>query len=102
MEMLSNMLLLGKVEQLQQAVQEQDIEIHEVNIVLPSHMSGKKIWTMEPLAEVWQGTEPGTEGQPAYIYVIGDGTRYTDSALNTKEADLLNKELIYALPKADL
>ena len=93
---LSNMLFLSRVEQLQQAVQEQDIEIQEVNIVLPGHMSGKDMWTMEPLAEVWQGIEPEAEGQRAYIYVIGDGTRHTDSGLNTNEADLLNKELIYS------
>lgn len=99
---LRHMLFLSKVEHLQQMVQDQDIEISEVHIVLPGHMSGKRKWTMELLAEVWEGIEPETEGRPAYVYVTGDRSRYVDSALSTKEADLLNKELIYALPKADL
>ena len=99
---MRHVLFLSRIEQLQQMVQDQDIEINEVHIVLPSHMSGKDKWTMELLAEVWEGMEPEVEGQPAYIYVTSDRSRYTDSALNTKEADLLNKELIYALPKAGL
>lgn len=97
---MHHMFLLSRVEQLQQAVQERGIEIEEVHIVLPRHMNGKDKWTMEPLAEVWEGTEPEAEGQAAYVYVIADRTRYVDSALNTKEADLLNKELIYAASKS--
>lgn len=99
---MHHMFLLSRVEQLQQAVQERGIEIEEVHIVLPRHMSKKQTWTMMPLAEVWEGVEPETEQpQAAYIYVLADRSRFVDSMLNTKEADLLNKELIYAASRVN-
>lgn len=59
---MHHMFLLSRVEQLQQAVQERGIEIEEVHIVLPRHMNGKDKWTMEPLAEVWEGGRTGDRG----------------------------------------
>lgn len=97
-EPLRHMALLTRVEHLVQMVQDPGAEIEEIEIMLPGHMSGKDNWTMEPLTEVWECLEPGTEDQTSYVFVTGSGTRYVESSLHTPEADLLDKELVFSVP----
>jgi hypothetical protein len=97
-ETLCHMALLTRVEHLVQLAQDPGAEIGEIDIMLPGHMSGKDNWTMEPLTEVWQGTEPGTKDQPGYVFVTGSGAHYVESALNTPETDLRDKALVFSVP----
>lgn len=95
---LRNMLFLTKVDHLLQMSQESDVEIIEVDIVVPRHMSGKECWAMEPLREIWRGIEPETDGQYAHIFVTRDSNRYFLAGVCDTETELENKELIYVAP----
>lgn len=68
---------------------EDGVTVVEVQVVLPDHKTRKGHWTMEQLAELWVGLEPGIDHeQNALVYVLENGTRIVDSALSTPEEDL--------------
>lgn len=71
------------------------VALDEAQIVLPGRFTGSDRWTMEPLAEVWEGAEPTAPGQRAYIYVLANGTRYLDSGLSRCETELRDRRLLF-------
>lgn len=72
--------------------------VDEVQIVLPERMTGAGRWTMEPLAEIWEGVELAKTGQKARVYVLADRTRYLDSGWCKNESDLRDRQLIFKSP----
>lgn len=88
---LQEMLFLTRVGQLQQLQETSDIEIVAVDLVSPGHLNGTHHWKFEPLAEIWEGIEPGTEDRKAYVYVLENGVRYPDLALASSESELRNR-----------
>lgn len=97
---LREMMFLTQVEQLLQ-LQEGGprIQIEEIDLMTPGHMNGTDRWKLEPLAEVWEGIEPETDGQRTLVYVLDNGTRYVDSALDTPESELIDKHRVVQMNK---
>lgn len=77
------------------------VRVHEVQVVLPGRITGACRWTMEPLAEIWEGVEPRELGHPVCVYVLENGKRYIDSAFVKNEANLLDRQLIFKNPRED-
>jgi len=98
---LRRMLCLTRVDDLLQLSQYEGYSVTEVNIVVPGYMNGQGKWTMEPLAEVWSGTEPEAEKQTGYVFVTATGARYLHSALAVRESQLLGIERIFQTPTSD-
>ena len=92
-----HMLLLSHGMQLQQLSQDSAIEVVEVNVVLPAHMTPQKRWIMEPLASLWEGHMPG-EKVLFQVYVTADGRRYVSDDALAHENELVDKKLIYQSP----
>jgi len=92
---LSEMLCLTQIRDLLEATRSEQLEVIEVNVMLPGHMTGKGRWTMEPLAEIWVGEEPEAAGQEAYVYVTASGARYLGTSLCDHPDELKNLELLY-------
>ncbi|MBI3440969.1 MAG: hypothetical protein HY052_04075 [Proteobacteria bacterium] len=88
---LHETLFLTEVEQLLQLQQNPQAKIVAVDLMSPGPLNGTNRWKLEPLAEIWEGLVPQTHGQRAFIYVLADGKRYVDAALDTPESELLNK-----------
>lgn len=89
-------IFLPQTDQLINLSCDQDVDIVEVYLVAPGHLSGKDRWEMEPLDEIWRATEPGCGHiQFAEIYVLRNGNRYIDSSLDTPESELLDMKLIF-------
>lgn len=95
---LRRMLCLTRVDDLLQLSQGEEYTVAEVNIVVPSNMSGRGRWTMEPLAEIWSGTEPEAKKQTGYVFVTASGVRYLHSGLSDRESELLGLERIFQAP----
>ncbi len=68
--------------------------VSSVRLVSPGWVNGTADWKMEPLLEVWRGREPG-EGQHAYVFVMGDGRRYSLSECNTPEEQITRLKRVY-------
>lgn len=92
---------LDNVSQLVDLQQAEGIEIDEVQVVLPPHLSRKRRWIMEPLAEIWEGMEPREHGHRVYVYALRNGKRYVDSVFARTEADLVDRRLIFRSSKED-
>jgi len=92
------MACLTQIDDLLQMAEVDYLEIREVNIVLPGHMTGKDTWTMELLAEIWDGIEPETENQKAHVFVTAGSSRYLRSGLCDEESQLREKNLIFQNP----
>lgn len=92
------MLCLTLVDDLLQVTHAEGFKVVEVNVVIPAYMSKKRRWTMEPLAEIWCGVEPGTDGQVAYVYVTSDGARYLHSAVCKDEGELQKLTQVFSAP----
>jgi hypothetical protein len=97
MEFMQMACLLQIVDLVQMAAAD-DLTIRDVNIVLPGHMTGKPGWTMEPLAEIWEGIEPDAHGQAAHVFVTASGGRYLKSGVCDDESKLEDKQLIFQNP----
>jgi len=92
------MACLSQIDDLLHLAAADYLKIREVNIVLPGHMTGKDAWTMEPLAEIWEGIEPETENQKAHVFITGGGGRYLRSGLCDDESQLREKKRIFQNP----
>ncbi len=91
-------LLYHDASQVVGTADEDGVDIVEVQVVLPDHKNNKGHWTMEQLAEIWVGLEPGIEHQQtARVYVLEDGKRIVDSALSTPESDLAQLQLWFQI-----
>lgn len=93
---LREMLFLTRVEQLQ-PLQKIGTKIVAIDLMSPGHLNGTGRWQLEPLVEIWEGTVPQTEDQRAYVYVLVDGRRYVDAALDTPEGELMNRHCVLRL-----
>lgn len=95
---LNQMMFLTRVEQLLQLQQEGPrIQMVAIDLMSPGHMNGTARWKLEPLVEIWEGTKPETDGQPAYVYVLENGTRYPFSALSDHASDLRHMRRVLKL-----
>jgi len=86
----SDMMFLTWVKQLLLLREDPAVHIEEVDLVSPGHMNGSNRWKLEPLAEIWEGIDPGSENMPAHVYVLENGARYMESGLATPESELRN------------
>ena len=98
---LKRMLCLTRVDDLLLLSQGGDYAVAEVNIVIPGNLSGRDRWTMEPLAEIWSGTEPEAKAQTGYVFVTASGARYLHSALANRDSELLGLKRIFQTPRPD-
>jgi hypothetical protein len=98
---LRRMLCLSRVDDLLLLSQGDEYAVAEVNIVVPGNMSGRGRWTMEPLAEIWSGTEPEAKKQTGYVFVTASGARYLHSGLSDRETELLGLKRIFQMPTSD-
>lgn len=97
---LWQLLFVDEIGHLQELQANPVIEIDEVQAVLPDHLTGKGKWIMEPLEEIWVGTEPKAPQQNATVYVLCNGERYIDTGFDSSETDLVNRQLVFkARPK---
>jgi len=93
-----HMLFISRLDHLLQVVNESSINIISIDLVTPDHMNEQGGWKMDPLSEVWEAIEPETSHfQQAHIFVLADGSRYVDSALQTNEEHLLSKTKVFQL-----
>lgn len=91
-----HMIFLSHPEQLQEMSKMEGIEIIEVQVVLPSHMTRQDKWIMSPLASIWEGKTPG-EDYTEVVYVTLDGRRFSFSGKITNENQLTDKRLLYPI-----
>ena len=86
---VSKTVLYHNAGQVVDTANEEDVTVVEVQVVLPNHKTKEGRWTMEQLAELLVGLEPGLDHeQTALVYVLENGARIVDSALSTPEEDL--------------
>ncbi|MFL6624679.1 MAG: hypothetical protein ACJ8NR_18970 [Sulfurifustis sp.] len=76
---LWQLVFLDDVEHLAQLQKAEGIEIDEVQVVLPGHLTGKGNWVMEPIEEIWVGNESAVSQHTVTVYVLRNGERYNDS-----------------------
>lgn len=93
-EKFTHMIFLSRPEQLQQMALTEGLEITELQIVLPGHMSKQGQWVMRPLAEIWAGEVPG-EGCTELVYVTSAGERFCFNEEISDENQLADKRLLY-------
>ncbi len=93
---LHETLFLTHVEQLLQLQGDPEVKIVTIDLVSPGHLNGSDRWKLEPLAEIWEGIEPGTDVQMAHVYVLKNGARYLDSGLASSESELRNLRRLLA------
>ena len=93
---LHETLFLTRVEQLLQLQKDPKAKVVAIDLASPGQLNGTGRWKLDPLAEIWEGIEPGTDGQKAYVYVLENGARYLDSALASSESELRNLRRLLA------
>jgi len=91
-----NTIFLTELEHFMQLKDERNITFYDIYLVSPNYMNGGKGWTMETLKEIHVGYESdGTYEQEAYIFVLDNGNRYIHSYMDSTEADLTKKTMIF-------
>lgn len=91
-----HMIFLSHHKQLQDLSRTEGIEIVEVQIVLPSHMTKQGMWIMSPLASIWEGETP-EDDYTETVYVTLDGRRFTFYGKVKDENQLADKRLLYSI-----
>lgn len=91
-----HMVLLGNPVQLEQLSLVSEIEIVEVQVVLPGHVTGQNRWIMTPLASIWEGE--ATDGSTERVYVSQGGKRFCHDKNITNENQLGDKRLLFESP----
>lgn len=69
------------------------MRIGSIDLVSPSWLNGSSAWKMEPLRQVWVGTDAGSH--EAVVYVVGSGARYVECAGSKGEDGLSDLTLIF-------
>lgn len=92
-----HMIFLSRDQQLQEMSRMEGIEIVEVQVVLPFHMTKQDRWIMAPLVAIWEGEIPG-EDFTELVYVTMDGHRFSFNGKVADENQLVNKRLFYQSP----
>jgi hypothetical protein len=90
------MIELSHPTQLEQLFLVTGIDVVEVQVVLPSHMTKQGIWIMRPLASIWEGEVPGDESTEL-VYITSDGERFCLNEKVTDENQLADKRLLYPI-----
>ena len=90
------MIQLSHPTQLEQLFLVGGIEVVEVQVVLPSHMTSEDRWIMSPLASIWEGELPG-DGSTALVYITSNGERFCLNEKVTDENQLADKRLLYPI-----
>jgi hypothetical protein len=91
-----HMILLGDPQQLEQLSLVSDIEVIEVQVVLPGYVTGQVRWIMTPLASIWEGD--AADGSTERVFVSQTGERYCINSKITNENQLDDKRLIFESP----
>lgn len=79
------------VESVLEYCQDPDLHIHEVQLIIPPHLSLTGRTQMVEIAEILSAEEPYTHAtRPAYIYSLCDGQSFIDSSFGTSERYLRN------------
>lgn len=68
------------------------VEVLDIQVVLPSHMTKEERWVMRPLASIWEGE---VDGYTELVYVTSDGQRFSTSREIADESQLTDKRLLY-------
>ena len=91
-----HMILLNEPVQLEQLSQVREIEVVEVQVVLPGHVTGQGRWIMTPLASIWEGDAP--DGSWERVFVTQAGERFCFNKKITDENQLGDKRLLFESP----
>lgn len=92
-ERVTRTLLYAGLDQVLGTAQSPEVEILELQLMMPPHMPGRTIWSMEPISEALMGYEPGTENtEVAAVYVLASGRRLVDSSRGSTEEQLVDLE----------
>lgn len=91
-----HMILLGDTQQLQQLSLASEIEVVEVQVVLPGYVTGLDRWIMVPLASIWEGDT--TDGSTERVFVSQTGERFCLNNKITSENQLGDKRLLFESP----
>lgn len=92
-----HMILLSHHAQLQDMSHMDGIEIVEVQVVLPAHITNQGRWIMSPLASIWEGEMPG-EDYTECVYVTLSGHRFSFNGKVTNENQLADKRILFQSP----
>ena len=93
-ELATRAILYAGMDQILGTAESPEVEIVELQMILTPGLTGKNIWSMEPLSEILVGYEPDTKArQIAVVYVLENGERLVDSLRGTPEKDLLDLTL---------
>lgn len=90
------MIQLSHPTQLEQLFLVSGIEVVEVQVVLPSHMTSQDRWIMSPLASIWEG-EVREDESTELVYITSDGERFCLNEKVTNENQLADKRLLYPI-----
>lgn len=89
----NNMILLSHHEQLAELFETDEVvEVLDIQVVLPSHMTKEERWIMKPLSSIWEGE---VDGYTELVYVTLDGRRFSTDPEITNEDQLSNKQRLY-------
>lgn len=90
------MIELSHPTQLEQLSLVNEIEVVEVQVVLPSHMTNQGMWIMRPLVSIWEGEVPG-DGSTELVYITSDGQRFCLNEQIADENQLADNRLLYPI-----
>ena len=91
-----HMILLGDPQQLEQLSLVSEIEVVEVQVVLPGYVTGQGRWIMTPLASIWEGDT--ANGSTERVFVTQTGERFCLNKKITNENQLGDKRLLFESP----
>ncbi len=91
-----HMILLAEPMQLEQLSAVSEIELIEVQVVLPSYVTGQGRWIMAPLASIWEGDT--SDGVTELVFVTQTGERFCFNKEITNENQLVDKRLRFESP----
>lgn len=70
------------------------IELLDVQVVLPAHMTKEERWIMRPLTTLWEGE---VDDYTEFVYVTSDGKRFSTCREITDENQLENRRMLFPL-----
>jgi hypothetical protein len=83
-------------EQLAALIKQVGNSLEGVDVALPSHMTGKNGWSMQPLRAIWGGTAPDDSFQ--YLYVTRSGKRFARFNGPHHERELKDAKQLVGIP----
>jgi hypothetical protein len=86
---------LGKPHHLAQFRTSSELQLSSVALFSPSHLNGTGAWQLDRLSEVWECLDP-SDGSRAWLFVLADGRRLTDSLQHTVAENLVREMCRYS------